>query len=55
MYMGTGAVWENLTCGIPVFNPIGDNCCAASKSDSDGGHTKCKRLQVHQPEDQKAV
>jgi len=21
VYAGTGAVWENPTCGIPVFNP----------------------------------
>jgi len=34
VYMGTGVVWENMTCGLPILNPkysevrellIGDN------------------------------
>jgi len=24
VYMGTGEVWENPTCGLPILNPKGD-------------------------------
>ena len=27
VYAGTGAVWENPTCGLPVLNPNSHNRC----------------------------